>query len=72
MPNINIDTRNPQYVSLLDGLATLRDVLAPQIKLLRQLPRDKQRAWLQRDPLLRRAIRLALELRDLLDEEFAE
>jgi hypothetical protein len=72
MADINIDTTSPQYVQLLNGLGTLRTVLAPRIQLLRQLPRDKQKAWLQRDPLLRRTIKLAQTLGEIISEELEE
>ena len=79
VPNINIDTRSPQYVQLLGRLAALRGVLSPRIKLLRQLKaadsRDgtaKARQWLQRDPLLRRTIIMAQSFAEMIDEELVE
>ena len=72
MANINIDTTDVQYQKLLNGLGTLRVVLAPRIKLLMQLPEDKQKQWLRRDPLLRRAILFARNLSDLVDLELDE
>ncbi len=72
MPDITIDTTSGQYQQLLAGLDTLRTTLAPRIKILLQLPSDKQRVWLQRDPLLRRTILLAQQLGNLIHEELSE
>ena len=72
MPTINIDTTSAQYTQLLAGLGTLRTVLAPRIKFLLGVPRAKRRAWLQRDPLLRRTLKLAQTLQELIHEEIAE
>lgn len=72
MADITIDTSSPQYVQLLDGIGTLRTVLAPRIKLLRQLPREKRLQWLQRDPLMRRMIIMAQSIANLIDEELSE
>lgn len=72
MADITIDTNDPQYRQLLAGLANLRNALAPRITFLRQLSREKQLQWVQRDPLLRRVILLARELGDLIHEELSE
>lgn len=72
MPDIVIDTSSNQYQQLLAGLGTLRTVLAPRIRILLLLPRDKQLAWLKRDALLRRAIRMAQNLSDIIDMELDE
>ena len=71
MADIDIDTTGAQYRQLLSGLGTLRTVLAPRIKLLIKLPRDKQNQWLRRDPLLRRAILFARDLAEI-DVELSE
>lgn len=72
MANINIDTTGVEYQRLLGGLAALRAVLTPSIRLLMQLPPAKQKQWLQRDPLLRRAILFARELTEKVDVELVE
>ena len=72
MADITIDTNDPQYRQLLAGLANLRNALAPRITFLRQLSREKQLQWVQRDPLLRRVILLTRELGDLIHEELSE
>lgn len=72
MANITINTSSTQYQKLLTGLGALRTVLAPRIKVLRDLPRDRQKTWLQRDPLLRRTIIMARQLADIFDEELSE
>ena len=72
MPSISIDTTSVQYQQLLAGLGVLRTVLAPRITLLRQLTREQQRAWLARDPLLRRTIRMATDLAELVYLELEE
>lgn len=58
MPDTNIDTTSNQYQQLLNGLGILRTVLTPRVKALKNLPRDKQRWWLQRDPLMREFVRI--------------
>ena len=49
---MNIDTTTPQYMQLLAGVPVLRSVLGPRFKIFVKLSRDKQKAWLNRDPLL--------------------
>ena len=72
MANIDIDTTDPTYQQFHNGLASLRTYLTPRVKLLRKLPRANQKAWLQRDPLMRRAFRFSLDLSEVADEEMAE
>jgi len=72
MANITIDTTSQQYQQLLNGLGTLRTVLAPRVKLLMKLPEDKRLLVLQRDPLLRRTLKMAQALRKVLDLEVPE
>ena len=67
-----IDTTTGQYTQLLNGLATLRSVLAPRVIAIMKLPRDQQLAWLQRDPLLRRTIIMAKSLMELVGMELSE
>lgn len=71
MPGINIDTTSQQYQNLLNGIGTLRTLLAPRFKVFVKLPRDKQRLWLQRDPLLREVLRLVRDVNkaDVQSEE---
>lgn len=72
MAEIDIDVTSVQYQQSLNGLALLRTTLAPRVKILAALPPAKQRAWLQRDPLLRRTIKMAQELQDVLGLEAGE
>lgn len=72
MADITFNTDDAQYVQLLNGLGTLRTVLAPRIKLLLKMDREKQIRVLQRDPLLRRAILLARTLSAVVDLEIEE
>ncbi len=53
-----IDTTSNQYQQLYIGLATLTDVLSPRIKMLGKLSTDKQVAWIQKDPLLKRYLKM--------------
>jgi len=72
MARIEIDTTDPQYQQLLNGLETLKTVLAPRIKLLLRLRKQERmglvRQWLQRDPLMRETLRLARQLSKLMGE----
>ena len=79
MADINIDTSDPQYVQLLNGLGTLRTLLGPRVKMLIRLRNHDRRngtelvrAWLQRDPLLRRTLKIAQSLDKFIGEEVAE
>lgn len=72
MPTMNIDTTSQQYQNLLAGLGTLRTVLAPRIRLLQRANRERQKQWLQRDPLLRRTILMSQKLMNFLDLELDE
>lgn len=72
MAELTIDTTSNQYQQLLNGLGTLRTLLGPRIKMLLKADRDVQKAWLQRDPLLRRTILLARKLSKLVDLELDE
>lgn len=72
MADITFNTDDPQYVELLNGLGTLRTVLAPRIKLLLKMDLEKQKRVLARDPLLRRTILMARKLSPLVDLELTE
>lgn len=72
MADINIDTTSAAYQDALDGYQTLRGLLAPRIRLLLKLPRDKQLAWLTRDVLLRRYVKDAIKVGELADMELSE
>ncbi len=57
---MNIDTTSAQYQQYLNGLDGLRAMMAPRFALFKKLPRDKQRLWLQKDPLFRKILKLGL------------
>ncbi len=59
---MNIDTTDNEYNKLYDGIATLRTHMAPKLALFARLPRAKQKQWLRKDRLLRRTIKLAVDL----------
>ncbi len=71
MADITLDTTSAQYQQLLNGLATLRTEIGPRVKMLKMLrdrgEDDKIRRLLQRDPLLRRTIKMSQGLVDFLD-----
>lgn len=56
---VNIDTTNPQYQQYLNGLNDLRTLIVPQLKAFATLGEEKQRWWLQRDPLLRKLLKIS-------------
>jgi hypothetical protein len=60
---MNIDTTGPQYQALLDGIDTLESTLTARWPLFKRLPAAQKIAWLQRDPLLRRALRFVRDHR---------
>jgi hypothetical protein len=57
-----IDTSSPQYQAYLNGIDTIRAYYTPKLKLFAKMPRDKQKLWLQRDPLLRKLLKLSFDL----------
>ena len=64
---INIDTTSQQYQNYLNGLANLRTMMLPRFKAFEKLSPAKQRWWLQRDPLMRRLIKMSI----IIAEHFA-
>ncbi|KKN55588.1 hypothetical protein LCGC14_0580600 [marine sediment metagenome] len=59
-PMTNIDTTSNQYQQYLTGLTNLRTLMAPRFAMFKKLPRDKQRLWLQKDPLFRKILKTGL------------
>ena len=57
---INIDTQSQKYQGYLAGLGNLRDDMIPRLKAFSKLSKLKQKVWLDRDPLMRRLIKLSL------------
>ncbi len=57
---MQIDTTSSQYQQYLNGLDGLRTLMAPRFKLFAKLPKDKQKLWLQKDPLLRKILKNGL------------
>lgn len=73
MPDLDLDTTTVGYQKLLTGLVSLKFELMPRLRLLKVLNNRQDKAkvqWLlQRDPLLRRTIKMAQGLTDFLDLE---
>ena len=67
MATETIDTSAAQYIQLYNGIATLRTVMTPRLALFAKLPLTKKRQWLVRDPLLRRVLKMGLDLRDYIN-----
>lgn len=57
---MQIDTTSVQYQQYLSGLDGLRTLMASRFKLFAKLPKDKQKLWLQRDPLFRKILKTSL------------
>lgn len=57
---MNIDTTSTQYQQYLNGLISLRTLMVPRFKLFAKLPKDKQKLWLQKDPLFRKILKMGL------------
>ena len=55
-----IDTTSAQYQQYLNGFVGLRTLMVPRFKLFAKLPRDKQKLWLQKDPLFRKILKTGL------------
>jgi len=68
MADINIDTTSAQYQQLLQGVDILRDVVTPRLKLFKKMPLAWKKQWLQRDPLLRKVLKLGLDLEAYLEK----
>ena len=59
---LNINTDAPKYQNYLAGLEDLREDMIPRLKIFSNLSRERQTWWLQRDPLLRSILKLALQI----------
>ena len=67
MANIDIDTTSGQYAQLSGGIDTLRTVMTPRLALFKKMPLSVKKAWLQRDPLLRKTLKLGRDLADYIE-----
>ena len=63
-----INTIDEQYQTALTRWRQIRSMMKPRIKHWLGLSEDQQRAWLQRDPLLRELIRFAERVADASEE----
>ena len=68
---VQIDTTSPQYQQYLNGLDSLRTLMAPRFVLFAKLPKAKQKLWLQKDPLFRRILKMGLNVSEWA-EQFRE
>ena len=68
---LNIETTSQQYQQYLNGLASLRTLMTPRFKLFGKLPQDKQKTWLQKDPLFRKILKMGLDI-SKWSEQFRE
>jgi len=59
-----IDTQSPQYQQYLNGIDTIGTYYAPRLKLFAKLPVEKKKLWLQKDPLLRKLLKLSYDLHE--------
>ena len=55
---LNINTTDQQYISLVNGIDTLDSQMIAR-KDFMKLPKEKKILWLQRDPLLKKALLFA-------------
>ena len=67
MTNINIDTSSQQYQNYVAGLDTLRAYLTDQLPTFRRLTTAQKKWVIQRHPLLKKALLLAVDLDDYLN-----
>ncbi len=65
---MNIDTQSAQYQNYLTGLQNLIDFYKPKLVLFAKLPRDKQKLWLQKDPLLRKLLKTAFGIAEWAED----
>lgn len=66
-----INTQSPAYQQYLTGFENLRELMKPRLVMFAKLPKDKQRLWLQKDPLFRKLLKSALRLAEWA-EQFKE
>lgn len=59
---LNINTSSAQYQQYLNGLTSLRTLMAPRFKLFAKLPHVKQKIWLQKDPLFRKLLKMGRDI----------
>ena len=52
MANININTQGAQYQNALDTLRQIKALYGPRVVDFLQEPRDRQKIWVQYDPLM--------------------
>lgn len=57
-----INTQSVQYQQYLTGFENLQELMKPRLVMFAKLPEDKQRLWLQRDPLFRKLLKSSLQL----------
>ena len=70
---LTIDTTDAEYIALASKLSDVRTALRPRIARLLEFDNVADRLiWLEKDPLLRRAIRFAQELIEIIKDEVEE
>ena len=63
---INIDTTSQLYQKYVDGIDAIRSFYTPKLLIFKDLPLSKQKAWLKRDPLLKKIFKLSLDLSEFI------
>lgn len=61
IPNIaaqDIDTSNPLYVSLIEGIEIWRTLMRPRLRLFSMASDEQRKAWWENDPLLKATLLL--------------
>lgn len=65
---MQIDTTSAQYQQYLNGLSSLKTMMAPRFALFKKLPRAKKKLWLRKDPLFRKILKMSLIVAEWADE----
>lgn len=66
---MKIDTTSAKYQNYMTGLSNLKKDMLPQFEAFSKLSREKQRWWLQRDPLMRRVLKFMIMLNKWVDAQ---
>ena len=65
---MQINTTSVQYQQYLNGLSNLRTLMVPRFKLFAKLSKDKQKLWLQKDPLFRKILKMSLTVAEWAEQ----
>ena len=66
--SVTIDTTANQYQNRLSKLNDIMDDYRPLLRKVSKLPDDQRQFWIDRDPILRRLIRIGFRVQKLMGQ----